>query len=85
MNTTAHNQGTHCIIALGARLMRFPNTTLFGGVEMHENPESPCERLWNLLLRFLGSLAAGDSSGGVTIAPYGQYATVNTVTNPPTS
>jgi hypothetical protein len=85
MNTTAHNQGTHCIIALGIYRVRFPNTTLLGGVEMHEDIESPCQRLWNLLLRFLALLAAGDWRRDATFVPMDRYTVANTLTNPPKS
>ena len=82
MNTTAHNQGTHCIIALGNRLVRFPNTTIFGGVELGESSESRCERVRDVIIRLLASLAAGTVQPGIkTVAPT-QFAAVNLVNRP---
>jgi Family of unknown function (DUF6519) len=82
MNTTTDNQGTHCIIALGNRLVRFPNTSLYGGVELGEDQEPVCDRLRTVILRFLVSLLSATASPGVTTVPSHQYQAVNLVKNP---
>ena len=80
MNTTTDNQGTHCIIALGNRLVRFPNTTLFGGVETSENQEGRCDSLRRAILALLARQAAGLANPGVKTVSQNQYLKANVIT-----
>lgn len=71
MNTTAHNQGTHCILAINgvpSRLIDGPNTTMMAGIEgdADGDPEaSPCLKM---LQSMLGSLATA-GTGAAAPAP----------------
>ena len=76
MNTTTTNQSTRCLLAFGNRLLRFPNTSLQGGVQLDEKSDSPCESVRKLVATLLVRLARAGSTdknlagGNLMTRPY---------------
>lgn len=77
MNTTAHNQGTHCILATGiaSRLIDGPNTTLVAGIEGGSSGDpsaSSCQKVLASLGTFLARSHTEAAATGRAVAPTSQ-------------